>query len=496
VPDIDPSIPLRAGQGVPQPQNPLATYGNFVGLQNALNTQSLFPLQEQQMRNTVQQQQLAIQDQQLKQQVARNTWALGAMQPLLYSDGKPTAGVTTSQIRDALVGGLTGSILSAEESVQVLKQFGDDPAANRQRLIQMYSAVETMNGRARQVLDTLRPAQQFVQTGDQIIPVNPEGPLSTAPGSIAPAGGAVRMGVSPEFAASPRPGAPGPGGVPTVETTGQQIARTGAALPQGGVTTGAPASPSVANAPPVQLPRTLRERFKLDEQKEQPKPQAQLAQGAAVGLPVGAEGVMKASADLYAKDRENATNYAKNMYPLEEAHKYLQEAPTGKGSEVVQKFKSLVNTLTPGALDRAIGGPFFQEDTTNYDLARKYMTQLQLGAPGAGRSDAGLHTAGEANPSVNINNEAARIVVRGMTALSRMEIAAQEAFEKTGMRPDEYAGFKAKFSRDANPYVYQFDLLTPRERGAVMAKMPESERQAFKSQVMDAVKSGMIKRPQ
>lgn len=493
MPDIDPSIPLRAGANVPQPQNPLATYSNFVGLQNALNTQSLFPLQEQTMQNQVRQQELAIQDAQLKQQVARNQWALGAMQPLLYKDGKPTTGVTSSQIRDALVGGLTGSILSAEDSVQVLKQFGDDPAANRARLIQMYSAVETMQGRARQVLDTLRPPQQFVQTGDQVIPVNPEGPLSSAPGSISAAGGAVRMGVSPEFAAAPRAGAPGPGGVPTVETTGQQIGRTGAELPQGGVTTGAAPSPSVANAPPVQMPRTLRERLNLPT--EQPQAAPKPTQGAAVGMPVGTPEVMAASADLYKRDRENATNYAKSMFPLKEAYKYLQEAPTGKGSEVVQKFKSLVNTLTPTMIDNVIGGPLFQEDTTNYDLARKYMTQIQLGAPGAGRSDAGLQTAGEANPSVNINNEAARIVVRGMTALSRMEIAAQEAFKKTGMRPDEYADFKTQFSRDANPYVYQFDMLSPRERTAVLSKMQGDEREAFKRQVMDAVKAKLIDRP-
>ena len=47
---VDSSIPLRAGQGVPPPANPLQMIGQFANIQNALNANRLFPGQLQQQQ--------------------------------------------------------------------------------------------------------------------------------------------------------------------------------------------------------------------------------------------------------------------------------------------------------------------------------------------------------------------------------------------------------------------------------------------------------------
>jgi hypothetical protein len=193
-----------------------------------------------------------------------------------------------------------------------------------------------------------------------------------------------------------------------------------------------------------------------------------------------------------------AKTFASDMWPLEQGLQELDAAPTGKGSEAAHHISSLLQTYGPGWIQRALSfvSPVMTpEEVSAYDVAKKYLTQVQLGGPGATRSNEGLSTAGAASPSVEITPAAARLVLKGMIGLRRMEQEGTLEFNQSGLAPDAYDKFQTKFATSADPRAYMFDKFTPQQRQQIISGLSPAKRQAFIAQVERAEKNGILTAP-
>jgi hypothetical protein len=193
-------------------------------------------------------------------------------------------------------------------------------------------------------------------------------------------------------------------------------------------------------------------------------------------------------------------SFRSEMYPLLAAQDALAKAPTGKGSETLQSVSSYINTFAPELLQRALShiSPILSKDeVAAYDEARKYTTQIQLGAPGATRSNEGQAAAGAANPSVGISNEAAKVVLKGLISLRRMEQDEGQSWIKSKRPPAELNNFRAEFQNQTDPRMYLFDQMSPTERSQTLASFGDNtrKRMEFMAGVERAERNGVLSAP-
>jgi len=214
----------------------------------------------------------------------------------------------------------------------------------------------------------------------------------------------------------------------------------------------------------------------------------------AAANPPGFEDLIKAQVARQNAMNDRAQNYASDMFPLLKAKQELGIAPTGHGSEAAYNISSLMRTYTPEWAQKALSTftpVMTPEQTDAYAQANKYLTMAQLGVQGAGRSDAGLSTAGQASPSVTIPNAAAKIVVDNMIGLRRMEHDQALQWQQSGLPIQALQGFVTGFQTKVDPRVYIWDQYTPEQRSKIASKMKPAQYRSFMQQVDAADRRGI-----
>ena len=276
-------------------------------------------------------------------------------------------------------------------------------------------------------------------------------------------------------------GQPGTGSqAPTPPPAGTKI--PGGYVPPGGAQPAPaaplPAAPAAAPAP------------------AQPAP-APAAAPAVPGMPLTTGAGLEAGAAHAAAARDKANNYQQTIQPIEGALGALAGADTGKASEVLNNLRGVIQDVTPSFLQRMLPGNVTDpERRKKFDEANKYLTQMQLGAPGGSRSDTGLATAGAASPSVHISNAAAIEVGRAILAQRRMEQTGTMLFNQTGQPPGAYDQFMNKWATSVDPRAFVADKLNASERAQVIKDMGGTSSpayQQYRQSYQDAVTAGVIR---
>lgn len=502
----DASIPLRAGQGVTQPVNPLQQLGQFATIQNQMNQNQLFPIIKQQQETQLAQSNLKFSMDVLQGMKSQVTSLLADDGPITPKKVIDAATEWAEQINAANPG--YHSPITADGVIKMVSRFpmpdGDASDPTYQRTAR--AALKKMLASTLVPLERMQatlgsPAE--VDQGSQMQPGMRGGPLGPNPGGITPSGPPIQRGLTPEAQVQPAPMRPATEddvaknpslhlGQMITESTAQRAANNG----QGGLVN----PPPVGAPAPGDLPQSLR-----NSNRQPPATGGPVAPPGAPGvkptaganLP-GSEDYMRNSAGDFATADQRARGYATDMFPLLQAQKALLTAPTGKGSEALHSVSSYINTFAPEAVQKALAwaSPIMTKDqVAAYDEARKYLTQGQLGAPGATRSNEGLSTAGAATPGVSISKEAAQLVLQGMIGLRRMEQASVLEFGKSGKQPADWGAFSRDFATKANPAVYTFDMMSPDQRRKLLDEMPKEKRPQFWDQIHTATQNGIIQPP-
>lgn len=214
--------------------------------------------------------------------------------------------------------------------------------------------------------------------------------------------------------------------------------------------------------------------------------------GLAAGNPPGFDaGITQQQTQQQAMALRSQT-YANDMFPLFQAQKALNAAPTGKGSETAYDISSLLQTYAPGLGSfLAHVSPLMSPDqVAAYAEAKKYLTQAQLGVAGATRSNEGGQTASAASPSVEIPPEAAKTVIQNMIGLRRMEHDMTLQWQNSGQPVANLNKFVTQFQTHADPRVYLWDQQTPAQRDQILSKMTPAQRGQFIAKVSAAENNG------
>ena len=483
---LDPSIPLQAGRGVPQP-NPLGMIGQYANTANALNQLRLFPGQQQ-----LQQQAIQGGATSLAQQNYRA--AYGSLAPLL---AKPQGTITVDDVATGLG--------SAEQNLGLVTQpvlqdiLTNAPPPNTpayDAYIRSRVASMSQGNNENAVAQVTRHPGPTFDTGQQLIPTTVGGAGLPNTGVPVPTGqniqtypsrgqligqvqwtdqnGTVQYGTQADYAAArglnPLLG-------PAVPV------QQGGAVP-GGAAPGAPSPIGTGRLPPSLL-----------------NPANQPTGGSTAGAVPGTPAYLAASAGHADTANARAANFQSDMYPLMQAQTALANAPSGKGSDAAHDVSSYINTFAPPMLTQALhyatlGVTMSPEEVSAYDEAKKYLTQGTLGTAGATRSNEGLTTAGAASPSTTISKEAAQLVLRGMIGLRRMDQESTLEFNNSGLPPAAYNAFQTKFATNADPRVYMFDQMAPAQRAQLIQSMPKAAQTKFWDQVNTATQNGILTPPQ
>ena len=482
---VNSSIPLQAGRGVQQP-NPLQQIGQFANTVNALNQAKMFPgaLALQGGQQTLQDQE--IQSGHIGLQQRFNQAVANSMVPLLQSGQPFTHSNTTAALGRAeglglATNGWTAYIAAAPQ--------GDGPAYDSY----IRNGIVAFSQPAGQAVAAVSPGQQNIDVGTAIQPVLKGAPGTANQGQILQAPGAVqtypsRAAQLQQVTWKDQNGVEHFGTNADWATARGQNSLISAPVPVGSAGTQPPAQP-----PGQSILGTGH------------YPAA--APGTSMSGPMpGTVQNEEASALSAHSANQRAATFASDIFPIQQAQMALANAPTGKGSQAIHDVSSYLNTFAPPVLQKALSfiSPIMTPDeVTAFDEAKKYTTQVRLGAPGATRSNEGLETAGAASPSVEISRPAAQLVLRGMLGLRRMEQDATLTFNKSGLPPAAYDKFQSEFATKADPRVYTFDQMTPAQRAQTLAsfgkpadtvqgRANQKARSDFVAQVEGAERNGII----
>jgi hypothetical protein len=476
-PGFDPAIALQAGRGV-APPNPLQTVGQFANTMNAINQTKLFPgqmeLQNQDItRNTVQNAQMI------------NRAAYASIAHLL---NKPEGSITHTDVTNAMASAEANLGLPTHGPISDLGRImpgADGPDFDRSIRDLILARTQPAERAAAAVV----PSLSLQPVGDQAIPYRtPQGGQAGA-GNPTQAGPGISLGVSPEFKAN-QVGRPAtamdvaklhaqgieitvntPLTVPMVDVLYQQgaLPQSGQRVPQGGVPGSmgpgnypAPSPAAPPTSPPGTMPTVPAVRAPASAPGTIPLPPGAGGTPVVTGLPPGTAESNAADVAAYKAAQMGLPERQTAVQSLIKAKEALELVNTGRGSDTLNRMKSLILTLTPGANPNEVS-------VMNYDLAHKYLVDYARRAAGAGGTDLARQLGTESNASTDpISNAAALNVVKTNIGRERQGIAGTMLAPSTGIG---YGAHIGNHANDTDPRAFAFDHYTPQERQALITEL-------------------------
>lgn len=180
------------------------------------------------------------------------------------------------------------------------------------------------------------------------------------------------------------------------------------------------------------------------------------------------------------------------IYQLQLAYNNLQNSVTGRGTETWQDITSVIQSLAPDVVQRALGitpndaanqissaaNPQASRDMANKYLSRIAMSSMQSLGMGAGTDDK-LAAAMGGNPNVHMNNLAALDLTRVMVGMERMREVEANAWAQSiaspsnpnGWDPSKFFDWQRQFVNKVNPIMFILPQLSPAQRNYMMKGM-------------------------
>ncbi len=449
---------------------------------------------------------------QLKQNLDKARWVNSTSGALLQSGDFSDAAML-----GALHNGVAGGILTLPEAQRQLATMPPD-AAGRQRWLQEHQ--DTSASFAEQMQQRFGTRENIVTPqGTYNTPIPP--PRANAPTIVTPHGptpGATTtatvpfddQGIIPMDANGVPQRTPkywGPTTVPVTAVPGVPPGGPPQTMPAPGGPRPAATPPPTAlppNAPPP-LPgqRLVNGRFQQPPAPAQPpaaqQPPAPQQPPVRQQPPQGQPDEVAAAVQHAGDARAKTLTYQRDIQPIEGAITALSGADTGRASETLNSLRANIQDITPAFLQRMLPTSLTDPAARKaFEEANKYLTQMQLQAPGGARSDVGAAAAGAATPSVHISNAAAREVALAVLAQRRLEQSGTLLFNQSGKSGAEFDRHMGAWNTQADPRAFIVDKMTSDERAAYVKGLGGTDTpayQQYKKSYQDGVAAGVIPPP-
>ena len=218
--------------------------------------------------------------------------------------------------------------------------------------------------------------------------------------------------------------------------------------------------------------------------------------GPATGLAPGVGEAMRttgeASGAQLAKERDRASSFQREIFPLAQAIPALEKLGTkgtGPGTDTLNHIKSFVLSNVPGVKESDFGFGSVKD----FDKAKKFLTDFVNQTGSSGTNDK-LAAAFAGNPSVHISNAAAVDVAKSALSLRRMQQAAYLEFENKGLPDHQFSKWYARRVNEIDPRAFGTDLMNDKAKKKLLEQLNKDpvEKKRFEDSANLGVTLGFI----
>lgn len=356
------------------------------------------------------------------------------------------------------------NLVTPEEAVQFTSDMPTDPSQLANWVKQKYVGFSTDSDR----LKTIMPQTQTINTGNQQV-VSAFDPLTGAPTGQ---NTVFNNQMSPEAASQPtQVFDPASGTMRNV--TRQQFADMAVG----------------AQGQPGGMPGQGGD---LGTGRLQPITQAPGLQAApALGAQEAAQTIGKGAAEASLSLQAQADAAPQSIYQFQNMREKLADINTGPGTDWRNTAAAFVTGINP-AIAAKIG--IDPQKIASAEEFKKYATQAtQATLAGLGEgTDSKLASAAAANPGTQLSKLGNQQLIDVLIAGQRAILSKNQAWQNSGLPPEQYNKFSTQWSRDIDPRVFIAQDMDQAARYKMLDSLPKRDQEAFKQSWVKARAAGYV----
>ena len=373
--------------------------------------------------------------------------------------------ITPQAVMQLASTGIRQGLFTPEEAVNFTADMPSDPSQLMNWAKQKYVGFSTDADR----LKTLMPQQQTINTGAQQI-VSAFDPLTGAPTGQ---NTVYSNQMSPEAAAQPtQMFDPATGTMRNV--TRQQFADLanggggGGSLPQQG------------------------QAGSLGTGRLRPITQAPGLQAApALGAQEAAQTIGKGAAEASLSLQAQADSAPQSIYQFQNMREKLSDINTGPGTDWRNTAAAFVTGINPDIAAKIGIDPQKIASAEEFKKYATQATQATLAGLGEG-TDSKLASAAAANPGTQLSKLGNQQLIDVLIAGQRAILAKNQAWQNSGLPPEQYNKFSTQWSRDIDPRVFVAQDMDQAGRYKMLDSLPKRDQEAFKQSWLKARAAGYV----
>lgn len=215
--------------------------------------------------------------------------------------------------------------------------------------------------------------------------------------------------------------------------------------------------------------------------------QAAPAIGSAEAAGVVAKGAAEASQVL----QRTADAAPQAIYQFQNMRSVLSDIDTGPGTDWRNTASAFATAISP-EIAAKIG--FDPQKIASYEEFKKYATQAaQATLVGLGEgTNEKLASAVAANPGTNLSKLGNRQLLDVLIAGQRATMAKNQAWQASGLPPEQYNKFSTQWSKEIDPRVFAAQDMDVAARYKMLDSLPKKDQETFKRSYINARNLGYV----
>ncbi|WP_205548635.1 hypothetical protein [Pseudomonas carnis] len=224
----------------------------------------------------------------------------------------------------------------------------------------------------------------------------------------------------------------------------------------------------------------------------QPASQAPGLQAApALGAQEAAQVIGKGSAEASLSLQAQADSAPQSIYQFQNMREKLSDINTGPGTDWRNTAAAFVTGISPEIAAKIGIDP---RKIASAEEFKKYATQATLATlAGLGEgTDSKLASAAAANPGTQLSKLGNQQLIDVLIAGQRAILAKNQAWQSSGLPPEQYNKFSTQWSRDIDPRVFVAQDMDQAGRYKMLDSLPKRDQEAFKQSWVKARAAGYV----
>ncbi|WP_232914612.1 hypothetical protein, partial [Pseudomonas carnis] len=224
----------------------------------------------------------------------------------------------------------------------------------------------------------------------------------------------------------------------------------------------------------------------------QPITQAPGLQAApALGAQEAAQTIGKGSAEASLSLQAQADAAPQSIYQFQNMREKLSDINTGPGTDWRNTAAAFVTGINPDIAAKIGIDPQKIASAEEFKKYATQATQATLAGLGEG-TDSKLASAAAANPGTQLSKLGNQQLIDVLIAGQRAILAKNQAWQNSGLPPEQYNKFSTQWSRDIDPRVFVAQDMDQAGRYKMLDSLPKRDQEAFKQSWLKARSAGYV----